>query len=80
MVSVKAAAMKTPCATRSAAKTAKSGMKASAEVGSARRASDSAMARRRSTRRARSATRTPEAAMPKVHALTAKPIAAGEAP
>ena len=76
-MSAKAAAMKMPCTTRRMAKVTRSGATESMTVGMASRARLIQMPRRRSMRPLTRATARLDTAMPRVHALTATPIAAG---
>ena len=79
-VRVKAAAMHSPCTTRSAVKTPRFGATASSAVGSASKVRAMRMPRRRSIWRLNQAIPRPAAAMPIVVALTAKLMAAGVTP
>ena len=76
MVSVKAVAMQSPWATRRRVKTVRSCVKARSEVGTASTTRLIQMPFRRSILRPKNATPRLANAMPKVLALTAKPIAA----
>ena len=76
-MSANAAAMKMPCAMRRAAKMIRFGATDSNRVGTASSARLIQIPRRRSMRPPRSATARLDMAMPRVHAFTAKPMAAG---
>ncbi len=70
--------MQSPCTTRSAVKTPRSGATARSEVGIESRPRLRSTPSLRLILRLKKATARPPAAMPKVDALTASPIAAGD--